>query len=370
MHTMQPAIIRGRFEWDNELLPIEESEGRVERLQREMQSAGLGSVLVFGNSAEYADLCYFTNYIPHARWAVAIVPSTGEPTLLVRAGERDLHFAKSLTWVGDVRTVEGLAAQIQEVLDGTKSMGGKAAQVGGLERVPESVYNSAVKGAGGQIPVDATKLVWSMRLRKSSRELRVMRAVRRIAVDSVGEIAAAHGKGLANDIASIAGERAALAEGVQDVRIMVNGETGPILRPPRGSLRRSSEIMVYLAAEYQGYWADATLFAGTRNPLQERCAAVLQQLIRGIRDGTVAGLLAEEVDLGSDGATMLQFFENSLGNGIGLSLCEEPTLSAGSDFVFREGMTLALHVGLTDNGTNHGLASEVVVVGKNGCEVV
>ena len=49
------------------------------------------------------DLCYLTNYFPKVRGGIAVVPRDGAITPSLNIGSRDVPFAKTLTWVDDVR---------------------------------------------------------------------------------------------------------------------------------------------------------------------------------------------------------------------------------------------------------------------------
>ena len=66
------------YDWDSRKkyldlpFPVSEYERRLRELRSKMREAGIDSLLVFGNSAEYGDLVYFANFIPFGRAAIVI----------------------------------------------------------------------------------------------------------------------------------------------------------------------------------------------------------------------------------------------------------------------------------------------------------
>ena len=72
--------------------------------------------MIYGDNYSFADLCYLTNYFPKVRGGIGIVPRSGPISLLLNIGSRDVPFAKSLTWVEDVRASGQLGRDGAEVL--------------------------------------------------------------------------------------------------------------------------------------------------------------------------------------------------------------------------------------------------------------
>ena len=84
-------------------MPQEEFHKRLEALRQEMARRDLDALVIYGDNYSFADLCYLTNYFPKVRGGIAVVPREGAISLLLNIGSRDVPFAKTLTWVEDVR---------------------------------------------------------------------------------------------------------------------------------------------------------------------------------------------------------------------------------------------------------------------------
>src|SRR5487761_226108 len=117
MITMNPVLLHGRASWDSGAFPNDEFQERLELLQAAMVSRGLRGLIVGGSSLDYANLCYLTQYIPWAGWALAIVPAAGDITLVTGVGGgRELPVARPRTWVADVRNVPNLDHAFRQLL--------------------------------------------------------------------------------------------------------------------------------------------------------------------------------------------------------------------------------------------------------------
>ena len=68
-----------------------------------MARRDLDALVIYGDNYSFADLCYLTNYFPKVRGGIAVVPRDGAISMLLNIGSRDVPFAKTLTWVEDVR---------------------------------------------------------------------------------------------------------------------------------------------------------------------------------------------------------------------------------------------------------------------------
>src|SRR5512141_2916368 len=97
------VLKRGCSTWDREQMPQSEFESRLEAARREMAQTDLDALVIYGDNYAFGDLCYLTNYFPKVRGGIGLVPRQGAISLLLNIGSRDVPFAKTLTWVQDVR---------------------------------------------------------------------------------------------------------------------------------------------------------------------------------------------------------------------------------------------------------------------------
>ena len=87
----------------------------------------LDALVIYGDNYSFADLCYLTNYFPKVRGGIAVVPRDGAISMLLNIGSRDVPFAKTLTWVEDVRASNQVGADGAKLL---KEKGFEKARLG------------------------------------------------------------------------------------------------------------------------------------------------------------------------------------------------------------------------------------------------
>src|SRR6476661_7124118 len=102
MLTVHPSIMLGSYVWDEDRVPSDEFDIRMEPLRAAMQERGLSALLVYGDAREHQALAYFTNFIPRMRWAMALIPASGAPRLLASMSSRDIPAMRTMTWIPDV----------------------------------------------------------------------------------------------------------------------------------------------------------------------------------------------------------------------------------------------------------------------------
>ena len=97
------VLKRGCSTWDRERVPQAEFQARLDAVRKEIARRDLDALVIYGDNYSFGDLCYLTNYFPKVRGGIALVPREGPLSLLLNIGSRDVPFAKTLTWVDDVR---------------------------------------------------------------------------------------------------------------------------------------------------------------------------------------------------------------------------------------------------------------------------
>src|ERR671918_776145 len=125
--TRHSVLKRGCSVWDREAMPQEEFQGRLDAARRAMAQEGFEALVIYGDNYSFGDLCYLTHYFPKVRGGVAVVPRSGPISLLLNIGSRDVPFAKSLTWVEDVRASGQVGRDSAELL---KEKGFTRARIG------------------------------------------------------------------------------------------------------------------------------------------------------------------------------------------------------------------------------------------------
>lgn len=351
------VLKRGCSTWDPQELPQDEFQARLDTVRREMARENLDVLVIYGDNYSFGDLCYLTNYFPKVRGGIAIVPRDGAISLLLNIGSRDVPFAKTLTWVEDVRASSAVGA------DGAKLLKEK-----GFEKTTIGLADS---GQGLPLPQledlknglpqvtwrSSDGMIQPLRLRKTARELGAMREAGRV----LNEICAGAGDFIRAGrreyevVADI--DRLARNKGAEDLRILAGAAR---LNPP--SFKQSANIAdhwaVYLAVQHERYWAEAgrTFIFSAESALQDAYTKA-QEIVAQMAGELKPGGAVATIDATARGA-LGEFYATAsvfgLGNGIGLNQWEAPFLNeddaravgAGSvgSTMLSEHMTLALRV--------------------------
>ena len=371
------VLKRGCSTWDPQQAPQAEFQKRLDAVREQMARRNLDALVIYGDNYSFADLCYLTNYFPKVRGGIAVVPR-GAISMLLNIGSRDVPFAKTLTWVDDVRASNLLGADGAKLL---KEKGCENARIGLVDSgqgfpLPQL---EEMKGALPQVSWEnCDPLLQPMRLVKTAQELAAMRAAGRL----LREICTDAGKFIRPGrkeyevVADI--DRLARDKGAEDIRILAGEKR---LNPP--SFKQAAGLgghwAVYLAVQHERYWAEAgrtfilsgdAKLAGAYQRAQQIVAALAKQLKP---NGPVAAI--DETARRELGEFYGKASVYGLANGIGLNQWEAPFLNesdardVGSASVgattLNEGMTLALRVVLETEGklVIHGDSFEVASSG-------
>jgi Xaa-Pro aminopeptidase len=357
------VLKRGCSTWDPELAPREEFQSRLDALRREMARLNLDALVIYGDNYSFADLCYLTNYFPKVRGGIAVVPRDGAIFLLLNIGSRDVPFAKTLTWIDDVRASNQVGGD-----------GAKLLKENGLDKAKVGLADSGrgfplpqleeMKAALPQVAwTECDALIAPMRQVKSARELAAMREAGRVLkeISDGAERYIKPGRKEYEIVADI--DRLARDRGAEDIRILAGEKR---LQPPsfKQAASMGNHWAVYLAVQHERYWAEAArtyVFAGDAksasayNRAQEVVAEMASHLKPG---GAVAAIdSTARKQLGEFYAAASMY---GLGHGIGLNQWEAPFLNesdareVGAPWVgattLNEGMTLALRVTIESEG--------------------
>ena len=357
------VLKRGCSTWDPRQLPAEVFHARLNAVRQQMKQRDLDALVIYGDNFSFADLCYLTNYFPKVRGGIAVVPLEGSISVLLNIGSRDVPFAKTLTWVDDVRASNLVGADGAKLI---KEKGFEKAKIGladsgqGFPLPQLEEMKAALPAVTWQ---NCDTLLQPLRLVKSTQELTAMReagSLLRQILDGAREFVR-KGRKEFEIVADI--DRLARDKGAEDIRILA-GESR--LNPP--SFKQSATVgghwALYLAVQHERYWAEAgrTLIlaedakiAEAYQRTQEIVAAMASRLKP---NGTVAAI--DEIARRELG----EFYGNAslygLANGIGLNQWEAPFLNESDArevgapsidaTVLNEGMTLALRVTLQAEG--------------------
>ena len=167
-------------------ISVAEYEERLSLIQREMAHLGLDALLVY--SWKRGQVRYVSGYKPNyvANVAMVVVPSLGEPTLLIRF-PFDMERARKMSWLADIRAsgdFPGLARDCQTVLRERSGEIDRIGLVSGdfvVDEMPHSLYEMLKAALPESEFVPALSIFENARLRKSPAEAELTRDSARVA---------------------------------------------------------------------------------------------------------------------------------------------------------------------------------------------
>ena len=377
MQTMQPSVTIGSYSWAQDRLPYDEFALRHDALRAAMERNGWAAVLAFGDVREHAALAYLSNFIPRVRWAMALLPRTGDARLLCAMSTRDLPAMRTLTWIADVRSGMGPEWEKSfgpwfERFDGAGPL-----RVGtlGFEQMAPVLYQAVCRSLGERFSLHRAEAILAIPPpRKRPRELTMMRASCKLLQQATNIFVERWRLSGEPETAALEAERAARSLAAQDVRSLISLDGGRTLVPYLGRFeKRAGPLLGYLAVKVMGYWADSFITVDDRRTTaSHRTAAALDALIANVRPGLRAGELYGKATDALAPFPLHPVLGASVGHGIGLSLNEQPELCAAADSALVEDGVYTLQVGAAgaDAAAGNALMSAIVRNRATGAEVL
>jgi hypothetical protein len=370
MRTMHPSIMIGSYGWEQDRVPRDEFQIRLDALRGVMDRQGLAAVLVYGDAREHAALAWFANFIPRMRWAMALLPRKGEPRLLTSMSPRDVPAMRQMTCIADVMSGWNWESAFDPWL---AKLGEGPAEIGtvgfGLMRPP--LMQSLEKSLGNRFRLQAVDSdVLALRSTRP-RELSLVREACKVVEAGAVAMRNAWRGGLGNEAAALEGERVARAMAAQDVRTLVSFDGGRTLAPFRGDFKaRTEPLLGYIAVKHIGYWAELFVSEADQASKAARSAeAGLAALLQSIEPGASAGVLYQRAIDALGSSPLHPVLAGNVGRRMGLSGSEGRELSAGSMHTLLRDHVYGLHVGTAD-GQCGAIASAMIMLSATGYDVL
>lgn len=377
---------------------------RVGRLQRIMEQQGMDILLL----RLPENVLYATGYWPVIGASLAVVPASGDATLILPFSELDYAAAG---WVSDTRTfhfinMQAMAnptAQMKTMLCDlaiekgfTRSVVGYEGSfelVGGNNVAAEArvVSENTVAAFHEALPnarlVDGTRAIKESRVVKSNQEIEQLRITNEVA--SMGYRAAQEMIAAGVREAEIAGavegriygrgvgyKNVTRARGYCFVMSGVNSVNAwrPFCVSTDKPLAWGEPVLVELDAMTNGYFNDLTrtFFVGTPDARARCLFDVVQEAVNTVIAAVKPGVRGADLDARArkviDRAGYGEYFNHQLGHGIGLQFHEPPTLHPASEDVLEEGMVFAIEPAIYIPGFSGVRIEDNLVVTATGCE--
>jgi Xaa-Pro aminopeptidase len=373
MRTVHPCTMIGSYGWEQDRVPRDEFQIRMDALRGVMDAKGCSAMLVYGDAREHSELAYFTNFIPRHRWALALLPRQGEARLLVSMSSRDMPAQRLMTWIPDVVSAWTWESVFDPWLAGLGA--DAAADIGtvrfDLMRPP--LMASLEKSLGNRFRLIAADTQVRARATRP-RELSLIRDACTVVRAGAAAFMQAWRDGMGVEAAALAGERTARTLAAQDVRTLVSFDGGRTLAPFRGAFEpkpKGTPLFGYIAVKHKGYWAESFVCAADRpNDIHGRAQAGLAAALRSAGPGISAADLFGQATQPLGQSPLHPVLGASIGRRIGFSSNERNELRRDARHVLEVGEVYALHVGASDPQVGGAVASAMVAITPAGCELL
>jgi Xaa-Pro aminopeptidase len=373
MRMKNTALLTGPYDWDPALLPLAEFEVRLADVRRVLAETGATALLVHGHSVEHGALAYLTGFVPKLGPAFALVPRDGPIRILASGGPGMIGSAKLLTWVEDVRPLSNLRNTLSEWFGEIDRDGRAVLGLWGGDMMAQRPYlalSAAIQPFGKMI--DLEDQLDALRRHKSPRELELLREACRILTIARDAFERATAEGSGARSAALAAERAAFANGAQDVRILASARNGgpPLPFDGPGDIR-VSPLLACVAVRFAGYWAEGLVTVGSAHGgARARAEVALTAMVREIRIGTTSSDLIRAAMQPLPPYKIHPMLQSAFGIGIGLSFEESPNFGRDEKSRFEEGGVYTLRCGALGEGSDNAVVSAMVAVSGKGIDVL
>jgi Xaa-Pro aminopeptidase len=371
-----------------------EYERRWELAQQEMRAAGLDAIIV----TSPANYRYYTGHRTsfwsiRDRLRVCMLPQQGEPTIFLTAIEDE--WCRACSWITNIvhHSWEGFATWsnrahgIEELASNLIATGLKSKRIGmelGADQRMGMTYfdvNYLIENLPSTV-VDASELLWRLRLIKSQNEIVLLRRSTEILDDAFTEAWSFVGEGVRESdvtqkMTDVMGRLGADAMSF----IFVQSDKGeneiPFRDPTDRPLKRGDVLYVDTGSIYRGYKSDYCRMIGieTADDVQREGYAkvyrVLDASLRAVKPGRdIASIVTA-----TDRAMEKEGFQRSklpirYGHSIGLEMPEPPSVAAPIGAVkIQPNMVLCLEPGALVGGRYFQL-EEMIIVTEDGYEII
>ena len=389
------AVVKKALNPEFPYMPKTEWSSRIKKARSLMEKRGLDAIMILNNE----DRLYFFGRGKPYKYEypnVGIIPREGPTTLISETIDANLvikegYVEQNIAYSGDSRAptptapdpVKLVAEVMEELKLGNKKIGMEFGPFLWWEGFNINQWEQFKKELPHAKFVDATDLIWEMRVIKSKWEIEVMRYLYRATAKGYFQIINNAEPGKNEKELFYDALRVWMDLGIVDsmnYRLNVV-HFSTYVSPYRDRILKKGDFIVFDGGpSYKGYVADVQRMLHIGDPGKEirrlgRLAARAHEAVEDIlKPGVTAGELwkvgyskvAEEEPRIWELASSTEWI-GWVGHGEGLNEHELPYLVKDSDFVLREGMTISLEIPVFDKkGKMANMPEDVYLISKNG----
>lgn len=374
-------------------IPDSEYKERIAKVQKAMKEDGFDLLLSYGNEAEPQFVRYFSAYWPSFETAGVLIPSEGEPILLI--GPESYTYASDRSKIKEICRLKAFRESSEPEYPGEKLdtfntvierlMGeSKVSRFGvaGLPLMTIGVYEAlaeALSKYGVKIE-KADYIVNNLRMRKTENELKCMRAAAKITAETFDYVIANIKVGMTEQqVAGLAlGKMHELGAERESYPVWVltgKGSNQAISRPRNKQIKKGDMTFIQIGARVDGYASTigrAVVFGKATDEQRSLIetgykaqADVIARLKPGVPAADIAKVHVENVTKMGYGDWLL--YGPCHGNGTMEG--EAPWIEVNADYLLEENMSFCVDIFLGSKEKEIGLRMEdVVCITKDGVE--
>jgi Xaa-Pro aminopeptidase len=362
--------------------------GRIQKLSERMRKQGIDGLILTAES----NIDYFSGFRHHAPWTLfarpffQIISADGRSALLTHTFlEPEMRRTSA---IDDIRTFaasgDAPVGQLREIMAELGIVSGKIGMELGYEQrlgIPLNDFRRLETELKGIKVVDASMLLWSLRMYKSPAEIDMMR---HSAAVTAAAFAAAFEKAkpgmTESQVCQVCAETMIKngAERPGFILVTSGSENYHVLsgKPTARQLRRDEMIWIDMGAVVNGYWSDfcrAAFFGKPAANLEDG-----QKMILDVNDAMIAATKPGE-PLRKVAEAAVQAFRRQgiemklgtgrVGHGMGLMSTEPPHVALYEETICEEGLVFTIEPRVTNQ---YGVfnCEELLLVSKTGVEVI
>jgi len=380
METMQPVLKNGRNVWDRINMPEAEFHERLNKIRKKMKRENLDLLLLYGNGYDdYGNYSYLSNYIIRlARGALVALPIKGEPALIFEGASRGIPSVRKTTWIQEIRAGGDASKECMKFLEEKKWVPSTVGLIGVKSQMPHDQLRFLRDSLKGSRLLDVEPLLDEMRMVKSLREIDQIRRAARILSHALAVLSETFFSEVNEKTIEGTLYREARMEGAEDFRLMISRpkrDQGTFRPPEEGTLLSGETVVFYLAVEFERYWSEAIrTFVVKGNVLvpveREDSKERYKKLMEFLEPGKAASQFCKEAfaQIRKEKAQPLPCY--GLGQGVGLSPREYPTLSKDDKTILKEGMCLTFRLLVKDEIFGAVMIGNTLLLTRKGPEIL
>jgi Xaa-Pro dipeptidase len=356
-----------------------ERSSRLARVHALMSDRALDALIVYSHTGYACNVLYLTGFVPILGDALLTVWPDRSGTLITAFGY-DVPRACEVSGMTDVRTTQGGAASVVNVLEEGRFPSKGRLGVVGFKTLPLAQYQMVAKRWPDAEWVDMGNDFERLRLLKSAYEVELLRRAADMSFEGIKAIAQAARTGVSElELAAIADVaiRRAGSDRMAASSIVMTGPDiiPPIALPSERKLEEGDMIMVDVGGVYQGYCGDVArvMIVGKPGPAQQQAYETVlgayQRALSLVRPGTSMKSIhkaANDYLIERGCGAMI----HRVGHGVGLETSLEAPDLMRDDGVLEQGMTFSLEPGVYPKGLGAFKLEDCIVVTEHGYEIL